>query len=58
MDSLPPKFGGVDDVIARLDAPRRAEHDEAEMYVRKAPRQIDTPYRQRLAAALGWRFRP
>lgn len=63
--SLPPKFGGVDDevpsvddVIAYLDALRSAERDEAEKYVRKAPLQIDTPYRQRIAAALGWTYRP
>lgn len=63
--SLPPKFGGVDDevpsvddVIAYLDALRGAERDEAEKYVRKAPLQIDTPYRQRIAAALGWTYRP
>ena len=41
-----------------LHTVRGAERDEAEKYVRKAPLQIDTPYRQRIATALGWTYRP
>lgn len=59
--SLPPKFGGIDgrvpsenEVVAylrRLEGEARAA---AEEYVRRAPRQIATAYRQAIERALGW----
>jgi hypothetical protein len=61
---LPPKFGGLegavpsrDEVLAYLDALSGAERDEAEKYVRRAPAQINTPYRQRIGEMLGWTYR-
>lgn len=59
--NLPPKFAGRDgyvaspeEVIAYLSDLTGAKRDNAERYVRNAPRQIDTPYRRRMEAALGW----
>lgn len=47
----------VDEVITYLrclDGPARKG---AEEYVRKAPAQVDTPYRQRIVEELGWSYR-
>lgn len=61
--ALPPKFEGnnevskmpsPDEVISYLTGLRGAARDNAERYIRLAPRQIDTPYRQRIEAELGW----
>lgn len=59
--SLPCKFDGVngampseDDVIDSLRALEGRERDLAEEYIRKAPREVDTPYRRRIARELGW----
>jgi hypothetical protein len=58
--NLPRQFGELerpataDEVIARLSGLIGEERDRAEEYVRRAPRQIDTAYRQKIAEALGW----
>ena len=59
--ALPPKFNGrrchvpsPEEVIQRLLGRREREEDPAEEYVRRAPRQINTEYRRRIEAALGW----
>lgn len=58
--ALPPKFSRKevipteDEVIQHLRGLRAAKRDEAERYVRRAPPQIDTAYRRRIEAELGW----
>ena len=59
--ALPPKFGKrngrlptEDEVIAYLGELRGARRDEAECYIRRAPRQIDTAYRRRIEAEFNW----
>lgn len=60
--SLPPKFGGrevgyrvsADEVSAYLAGLEGRARELAEQYVRNAPRQIDTPFRRRIEAALHW----
>ncbi len=60
--ALPAKFGGVvgvvassEEVISYLDRLLANKRDNAERYIRYAPRQIDTPYRRLIEAALGWK---
>lgn len=60
---LPPKFNDtngnvpkIDEVLAHLDGLLGAERDNAERYVRNTPRQIDTPYRRKIEAVLGWTY--
>ena len=59
--ALSPQFNGrrchvpsPEEVIQRLLARPECEEDPAEKYVRRAPRQINTEYRRRIEAALGW----
>ena len=59
--ALSPKFNGKkgqvpasEKVIQYLSSLRGRERDDAEEYVRRAPKQIDTEYRQHIEAALGW----
>lgn len=59
--ALPPKFGGIErtptaeEVVAYLIGLAEGNvRAEAERYVRRAPRQVDTDLRRRLAAELGW----
>ena len=58
--ALPPKFAGKEvkpteeEVIQHLHGLRGAKRDEAEQYVRRAPPQIDTAFRRRIEAELGW----
>lgn len=60
--ALPPKFyeddetkiPATEDIIAHLRSLKGGKRDEAERYVRRAPRQIDTQVRRDIEAALGW----
>ena len=59
--ALPPKFKGennrqpgVEDVLQHLQALNGTARDNAERYIRRAPRQIDTDYRRRIEAELHW----
>lgn len=59
--ALPPRFTGQDgrvptedEVIEFLRTIGSTPGTEAEKYIRKAPRQIATQYRQRIESELGW----
>jgi len=59
--ALPAKFDGIErtpsaeEVVAYLSSLAVGNvRTEAERYVRRAPRQVDTGIRRRLAAELGW----
>lgn len=59
--ALPPKIDRknekvptVDQVISHLSDLKGPERDNAEMYVRRTPKQIDTNYRRCIEASLGW----
>ncbi len=58
--ALPPKFNGIErtpscaEVVAHLSALSGKERENAELYVRRAPAQIETAYRSAISGALGW----
>jgi hypothetical protein len=59
--ALPAKFDGVertpsaDEIVGYLrDLAPGAIRNEAERYIRRAPREVDTPLRRRIAAELRW----
>jgi len=60
--ALGPKFGdrevspSVDQVIEYLGGLTGAARENAKQYIERTPRQIDTEYRRRIEAALGWSF--
>lgn len=62
--TLPPQFDGqsvaptIEQVVSYLQGLEGAKKDEAERYIRNAPKQIDTPYRRRIEADLGWTALP
>ena len=63
--ALGPKFKGKDqgqsasaeEVIAYLSALTGPQRDHARQYIERAPCQIDTVYRRRIEASLGWSFK-
>jgi hypothetical protein len=61
--NLPPKFGrennkvpSIEDAINHLRSLDINAKSNAENYVRRAPRQIDTEYRRRFEQEFGWTF--
>jgi hypothetical protein len=59
--SLPPRFNGKentipseDDAVAYVRALPYETKKHAELYIRRAPLQIDTPFRRRFENEFGW----
>jgi hypothetical protein len=59
--NLPPKFGGNESlvpsakqVVEHLDGLAAEKRRNAEAYIRRAPKQIDTDYRRLIESKLGW----
>lgn len=61
--ALPPKFNGIEQtptqvqVVQYLSSLTGAQRNNAERYIRFAPKQIDTAYRRRIEAAFNWTAR-
>lgn len=61
--ALVPMFGeqrkspSAEQIVAYLKELRGPERDNAERYIRCAPRQIDTQFRRHIEAELGWTYR-
>lgn len=59
--ALPAEFNNeermptIDEVVNYLSGLSGHERDRAEEYVRRAPRQVETPYRHRIETVLGWK---
>jgi hypothetical protein len=62
--ALPPKIGTEErkpseqEVVAYLGQLSGAVRDKAEQYIRRAPAQVDTPYRRAFETAFGWTAQP
>jgi hypothetical protein len=58
--ALPPKFGveertpSIGEILHHLKGLEGSKRDNAERYIRFAPRQIDTVYRRKIESELGW----
>lgn len=53
-DDAPNKLASGEDIVEYLETLTGSVHDDAERYIRSAPRQIDTQIRRTIEARLGW----
>ena len=49
-------YHAITDVLGHLRGLDGGERDRAERYIRRAPEQIRTPYRDAIQRELGWTF--